>query len=128
LNGLQGTDCLLPPGTQVGNTVYWDGSNWIVSSNHLFNNGTNVSIGTTSVENSAIFNVSSNSKGILIPRMTQSERNLISNPATGLFIFQIDNNPGFYYFDGSNWVGILNTNSSNSSSNTNSLIYTVNGF
>jgi len=36
----------LADGTAVGNTTYWNGTDW-VETNNLFNNGTNVGIGTT---------------------------------------------------------------------------------
>ena len=61
---------------------------------------------------SAKLDISSTSKGILIPRMTQSQRNAISSPATGLLIFQTDNAPGFYYFTGSSWSSIKGANTS----------------
>lgn len=53
---------------------------------------------------SAILDISSSDKGFLAPRMTQTQRNAITTPATGLLIFQTDNTPGFYYYDGSGWV------------------------
>jgi len=59
-------------------------------------------------QNSALLDVKSTSKGILIPRMTQTERNLINSPATGLLIFQTDNIPGFYFYNGTAWVTIIN--------------------
>ena len=37
----------LADGTAVGNTTYWNGTDWVETSN-LFSNGTNVGIGTTS--------------------------------------------------------------------------------
>ncbi len=37
---------------------------------------------------------------MLLPRMTQSQRNAISSPATGLMIYQTDNSSGFYYNSG----------------------------
>jgi hypothetical protein len=49
---------------------------------------------------SAMLDVSSTNSGLLIPRMTQAQRNAISNPATGLIIYQTDNTPGFYYNSG----------------------------
>jgi len=53
---------------------------------------------------SAMLDVKSTTMGILIPRLTQAQRNAIVSPATGLIISQTDNNPGLYYYDGSNWV------------------------
>lgn len=55
---------------------------------------------------SAILDVNSTSKGILIPRMTQAQRNLISEPATGLMVYQTDETAGFYYFNGTAWLAI----------------------
>jgi hypothetical protein len=49
---------------------------------------------------SAMLDVRSSSKGVLAPRMTQEQRNLIANPATGLTIFQTDGIPGLYYNSG----------------------------
>ncbi len=46
----------------------------------------------------------STKKGVLIPKMTESERNSISSPATGLLVYQTDGTPGFYYYNGSTWV------------------------
>ena len=62
----------------------------------------NVGIGTTTPE--ALLDIVSTSNGILVPRMTQSQRNLISSPATGLLIYQTDNTSGFYFYNGSSWV------------------------
>ena len=53
---------------------------------------------------SAILDVQSTSQGMLIPRMTQTQRDAISSPATGLMIYQTDGTPGFYHYDGSSWV------------------------
>lgn len=48
-------------------------------------------------DNSAMLDIKSTNAGILVPRLTQAQRNAISSPATGLMIFQTDNTPGFYY-------------------------------
>src|ERR1700742_3025686 len=55
---------------------------------------------------SAILDLKSSEKGFLIPRMTLAQRNAIGVPATGLLIYQTDNTPGFYYFDGSVWTTV----------------------
>ncbi|MEO0340221.1 MAG: hypothetical protein AAF242_13545, partial [Bacteroidota bacterium] len=53
---------------------------------------------------SAMLDIVSTGKGVLIPRMSESQRDNISSPATGLLIFQTDEQAGFYYFNGSTWV------------------------
>lgn len=49
---------------------------------------------------SAMLDVKSVNRGLLVPRMTQAQRNAIANPATGLTIFQTDVTPGLYYNSG----------------------------
>ncbi len=55
-------------------------------------------------DNSAMLDIKSTDKGLLIPRMTQSQRNAISNPVQGLLIYQTDNSPGFYFYENSQWI------------------------
>ncbi|MBC8042842.1 MAG: hypothetical protein IAF08_05300 [Rhizobacter sp.] len=55
---------------------------------------------------SAILDVSvlgTTKKGVLIPRVSQSERNAIASPATGLLIYQTDATAGFYFYTGLLW-------------------------
>ena len=73
----------------------------------------NVGIGTTKPDNSAVLDISSNNKGLLIPRMTLQQRNTIQNPANGLMVFQTDLLSGFYYFDGKEWQPLASKNESN---------------
>lgn len=49
-----------------------------------------VGIGTDSPDPSAILQVQSSSQGFLMPRMTKEERDNINNPATGLMIYNTD--------------------------------------
>jgi hypothetical protein len=63
-----------------------------------------VGIGTTSPNASSILELNSTTQGMLTPRMTESERDLIATPATGLLIYQINNTPGFYYYNSTAWV------------------------
>jgi len=65
-----------------------------------------INIDATAPDGSAMLDVKSNSKGILVPRMTLTERNNISSPATGLMIYQIDQAPGFYYYNGTVWTSV----------------------
>ena len=46
-----------------------------------------VGIGTTTPEPSAALDITSTTKGLLIPRMTAAERDTITSPAQGLIIF-----------------------------------------
>ena len=67
-----------------------------------------VGIGTASPSPSAQLDVASTTKGMLIPRMSQSQRNLIPSPEPGLMIYQNDNTPGIYTFNGTAWVAVSN--------------------
>lgn len=65
--------------------------------NHAFSQGVAINSSNTPPDPSAMLDVQSTDKGILIPRMTQSQRDGIINPANGLMIYQTDNTPGFYF-------------------------------
>ncbi len=62
----------------------------------FFTNAQNVGIGTTNPDATAQLDVSSNTKGILIPRMTLAQRTAIASPAQGLLVYQTDGIVGFY--------------------------------
>ncbi len=71
----------------------------------------NVGIGTTTPDVSAQLDINSISRGVLVPRMTQEQRNAIASPATGLLIFQTDYTAGFYYYTGAAWTAIAGSGS-----------------
>lgn len=56
----------------------------------------NIGIGTTVPNTSALLDVASTSKGVLVPRMTQAQRTAITSPAQGLLVYQTDGTEGFY--------------------------------
>jgi hypothetical protein len=58
----------------------------------------NIGINQSSPDASSILDIQSVSKGILIPRMQFSQRP--TSPATGLLIYQTDNDAGFYFNKG----------------------------
>ena len=49
-----------------------------------------VGIGTTSPNNSAALEISSTNKGLLMPRMSGTQRTAIVSPATGLLVYDTD--------------------------------------
>jgi hypothetical protein len=68
-----------------------------------------VRIGTAGAPNaSAVLDLSPDAanapKGLLPPRLTLTQRNNIGSPATGLVVYQTDNVPGLYVYNGSIWV------------------------
>ncbi|MEZ4874826.1 MAG: hypothetical protein R2793_05095 [Flavobacteriaceae bacterium] len=63
-----------------------------------------VGINTTTPDASASLDIESTNSGILIPRMTEAQKNTIAAPATGLLIYQTDGtDPGFYFYNGTAW-------------------------
>ena len=74
-----------------------------------------IGIGTPVTLNpSAILDIKSTSRGLLIPRMSLAQRNLIATPAISLMIYQTDNTPGYYFYNGTGWVQITSGGSTNS--------------
>jgi len=58
----------------------------------------------STASNSAMLDVKSTTKGLLIPRMSKAQRNAIAAPATGLMIFQnAPDSTGIYYYNGTRW-------------------------
>ena len=56
----------------------------------------------------SMLDVSSTTKGMLIPRMTSVQRKAISNPEMGLLVYDIDRQT-IYLFDGANWKPMMFT-------------------
>ncbi|MDB9888419.1 MopE-related protein [Polaribacter sp.] len=62
-----------------------------------------VGVGTTTPDASSALDITSTTKGLLIPRMTTTQRNLISSPAIGLQIYNTTTN-SLEYKAASGWV------------------------
>ncbi len=60
---------------------------------------------TYSGHNSAMLDVQSTEKGVLVPRLTTGQMNAISNAAQGLLIFNESEN-GFFFYDGNQWISL----------------------
>ncbi|MEO1629069.1 MAG: hypothetical protein AAFV25_28245, partial [Bacteroidota bacterium] len=56
----------------------------------------------TSPDSTAILDIASTSKGLLIPRMTTANRTTIQSPASGLLVYDIDSG-SFWYYENSQW-------------------------
>lgn len=72
-------------------------------------------IGTLAPNASSLLEVVSTTKGILIPRMTATQKTAIVSPATGLLIYQTNSQPGFYYYNGTAWVAVTTPSGANKS-------------
>ncbi len=53
-------------------------------------------------DSSAIVDIASLEKGVLLPRMTTNQQLNIKGPATGLIVMNMDS-MAFYFFDGTAW-------------------------
>ena len=56
----------------------------------------------SSPNSSAMLDVKSTDKGMLVPRMSTAQRNAISSPATGLLVFD-ETTVGFWFYNGTTW-------------------------
>lgn len=61
-------------------------------------------------DTSAMLDISSHTKGVLIPRMRANERTSIVFPAEGLLVYDIDTK-SFWQFSNSSWKEVLNSSS-----------------
>ncbi|MDP4199652.1 MAG: hypothetical protein Q8922_03515 [Bacteroidota bacterium] len=74
----------------------------------------NVGIGTVAPDASALLDLTSITRGLLVPRMTHAQMNAVTLPATGLLVYCTDfvsaiSPATFYYYDGTAWVPFLGT-------------------
>jgi hypothetical protein len=59
----------------------------------------------TTINASAIVDITSTTKGVLLPRMTSIQRTAISSPATGLFLYDTTDNE-YEYYNGTAWTAL----------------------
>ncbi|HXR80484.1 MAG TPA: hypothetical protein VN763_06175, partial [Saprospiraceae bacterium] len=67
-----------------------------------------VGVGTNTPDPSAALEVTSVTQGILVPRMTTTQRAAISNPANGLLVFDLTTN-SFWFKGGGQWIELIDT-------------------
>ncbi|MBL7903915.1 MAG: fibrobacter succinogenes major paralogous domain-containing protein [Bacteroidales bacterium] len=100
-----------------------------VFSVNAYSQGISISQTNAPPDPSAMLDVQSTGKGMLIPRMTQVQRDAIPEPATGLLIYQTDNEAGFYFNAGTpgspSWQAIAGSDGIWQQSGDN--VYRING-
>jgi len=69
----------------------------------------NVGIGTTTPNANAALEIKSNTKGVLMPRLSTTARNNMTNVAKGMLVYDTSR-AGFYYHDGGKWLPISQSN------------------
>lgn len=62
-----------------------------------------IGIGTSAPDPSSVLDITSTTRGILVPRMTTAQRQAIAAPVKGLLIFDITTN-SFWFNNGSTWL------------------------
>ena len=74
-----------------------------------FSQSVAINADSSKADASAILDLKSTKKGLLVPRMTMAQRDLVASPAIGLLIYQTDNTTGYYYYTGSLWTPLKST-------------------
>jgi hypothetical protein len=69
---------------------------------NLYSQSNNIGIGIPSPDPSAILDLNASDKGLLMPRMTTTQRDAIVNPAAGLIIYNTTDDC-YNYFSGVQW-------------------------
>jgi len=78
----------------------------LLGTGNEFTSGAAVGIGTIGPATSAILDINSTAKGLLIPRMTDAQKKAVVQPDPGTTVYQTDLLKGFYYYDGARWQHI----------------------
>ncbi len=63
----------------------------------------NVGIGTSDPDSSAVLEITSTDRGVLLPRLTTGQRVSVSNPAIGLLVFDT-NTESFWFYETAGWL------------------------
>ncbi len=75
---------------------------FILSTTLGFSQSVGINDDNSNPDGSAILDVKSTSKGLLIPRLTATQRTAIATPATSLLVFDSDST-AFFFYNGSAW-------------------------
>lgn len=75
----------------------------------LYAQGVGINEDESDPDESAMLDVKSTTRGMLVPRMSEIQKNAIIAPIKGLLIYQNTGTEGFYYFDGLVWKPLVST-------------------
>jgi len=100
--GTSGDYLPLSGGTVTGGTIFQSG----ITANTIYSSS-QVGVGTSTPNVSAIVEIASTSQGVLFPRMTIAQRNAITSPPIGLILFVTDDTEGLYIYKSTGWVQII---------------------
>jgi hypothetical protein len=70
---------------------------WDTAANNIYFNDGSIGVGTSDINSSALLDINSNNKGVLVPRMTTIQRNAITSTVNGLLVYDTDYSSFFYY-------------------------------
>lgn len=98
-----GDKLLFASGYDASNATASNSIMWLDGANNSMNIGTGTNIA------SSILTLASTTKGFLPPRMTETQKNAISTPATGLIIYQTDGTEGLYQYKSTGWSQVAGT-------------------
>ena len=89
---------------------HYDGTDWVLSvtKTDIKDQALLLTVGSGSADTASILDIRSTTKGILLPRMTQIQRDAIVTPIAALEIYNTDNNSKDYY-DGTKWNSITHS-------------------
>ena len=115
-------------GTSTGNgsltsfaDISWGSSTHFLKIEMDVNGGTNYSfMGTNQLMSVPYSLYAKNAK--LLPAMSMTNRDTITSPPEGMLIYQNDSTPGYYYYNGAQWL-LIGQNTFDPT-----LIYTIYGF
>lgn len=71
-------------------------------------NAQSVGIGTETPDPSAAVDVTSTTQGMLVPRMSTAQREMITTPAQGLLVFDLSTN-SFWFRNSNSWVELVDS-------------------